>query len=134
MDRRTHGGCTGTVASVNDDPDAAIAQHVHDAWDGSLRLVHITISDEERKESVRKLGESLAALGGAINDETGGADRVSWCFGETISFADFALAAGLIWARVVLGEDSLEWKGILELDGGKWKRFFDRLEAYQTVV
>ena len=32
---------------MNDDPDAAIAQHVHDAWDGSLRLVHITISDED---------------------------------------------------------------------------------------
>jgi len=32
---------------VNDDPDAAIAQHVYDAWDGSLRLVHITISDED---------------------------------------------------------------------------------------
>jgi hypothetical protein len=32
---------------VTDDPEAAIAQHVHDAWDGSLRLVHITISDED---------------------------------------------------------------------------------------
>ncbi|MCA5922944.1 hypothetical protein [Curtobacterium oceanosedimentum] len=32
---------------MTDDPDAAIAQHVHDAWDGSLRLVHITITDED---------------------------------------------------------------------------------------
>ncbi|MEG8036445.1 hypothetical protein QP157_14360 [Sphingomonas sp. LR61] len=32
---------------MTDDPEAAIAQHVHDAWDGSLRLVHITISDED---------------------------------------------------------------------------------------
>ncbi|ROP66890.1 hypothetical protein [Curtobacterium sp. PhB115] len=32
---------------MNDDQDAAIARAVHDAWDGSLRLVHITVADED---------------------------------------------------------------------------------------
>lgn len=104
-------------------------------YENITSLEDITISDEERKESIRKLGDSLESVGGAINDEGAGGDgRVAWCFGDAISFGEFALASALIWVKVALGEESEEWRGILELHRGKWKRFLDRLEAYQAVV
>ncbi|KAH6904516.1 hypothetical protein BKA70DRAFT_1154146 [Coprinopsis sp. MPI-PUGE-AT-0042] len=102
-------------------------------YENIISLDEVTLSDEDRTESIHKLRESLENVGGAITDD-GGDGKVTWCFGDAISFADFALASALIWVRVVLGEESEEWKAVIEWDGGKWKRFMARLEAYQAVL
>ncbi|KAH6904515.1 hypothetical protein BKA70DRAFT_1297012 [Coprinopsis sp. MPI-PUGE-AT-0042] len=99
----------------------------------SLSDVHL--SDEERKENIAKHKESLTAVGAAVQDEDGReGGKVTWCFGEAISFADFALAGALMWIKAVLGEESDEWKAVLELSEGKWSRFMRRLKLYQVVL
>ncbi|OBZ68988.1 hypothetical protein A0H81_11337 [Grifola frondosa] len=54
--------------------------------------------------------------------------------GETISYADITLASFLIWIRKVLGPDSQEWKNVKRWDGGRWGKFMEAFEKYETVV
>jgi len=54
--------------------------------------------------------------------------------GDSITYADVLLAGRLIWARVALGKDSVEWGKIKEFDGGRWDKFLKNFEKYETVV
>ena len=53
--------------------------------------------------------------------------------GDIISFADIDLVARLIWAKVVLGEDSEEWGRITKWSGGRWERLLKAMEKYENL-
>jgi glutathione S-transferase len=46
-------------------------------------------------------------------------------------WADLAVAAVLISQKFIYGEESKQWKSILEWDGGLWKRFIEALQVYE---
>ncbi|KAF5346322.1 hypothetical protein D9758_011517 [Tetrapyrgos nigripes] len=51
--------------------------------------------------------------------------------GKTVTFADFALGAYLMWTKCVLGPDSEEWKDITSWNNGRWGKFLQSLEKYE---
>ena len=53
--------------------------------------------------------------------------------GNVISFADIDLAARLMWAKVVLGENSEGWGRITKWNGGRWERLLDSMEKYADL-
>ncbi|KAI0647967.1 hypothetical protein C8Q79DRAFT_541972 [Trametes meyenii] len=58
--------------------------------------------------------------------------------GDRPGYADFTFAAFFTWVRVVLGEDSVEWKDVLTDNGGsewpdRWGKYFESLAKYENV-
>ncbi|KAI0372258.1 hypothetical protein BV20DRAFT_940572 [Pilatotrama ljubarskyi] len=64
--------------------------------------------------------------------ETDGTDKLFFT-GDKIAYADVTIAAYLVWLRVILGADSKEWADLRTWDGGRWGRFMDAFEKYETV-
>ncbi|KAF9479948.1 hypothetical protein BDN70DRAFT_878247 [Pholiota conissans] len=54
--------------------------------------------------------------------------------GDTVSWADFVVAAYIVWLRIIWGEDSKEWKDITSWHDGRWKGLIENLKKYETVV
>lgn len=57
-----------------------------------------------------------------------------WFFGDAFSFADMILAGYLLWAKIVLGEDSEEWRALAGWDGGRWARVVKFTEKYSGTA
>jgi glutathione S-transferase len=74
------------------------------------------------KESVDKVDAWYAKSGGP------------YLLGDTVSWADFVVAAYFTWMRIVFGEDSQKWKEISSWHGGRWKGHLDNLKKYEIVV
>lgn len=53
--------------------------------------------------------------------------------GTTLSWADFAVASWLIWARSVWGEENQRWKDIVSWNDGRWEKVLNDLKEYQKV-
>lgn len=53
--------------------------------------------------------------------------------GDQIAYADIIVAGRLLWARIVLGKESKEWKTIAGWNGGRWGRFLQSFEKYEIV-
>lgn len=54
--------------------------------------------------------------------------------GDTISFADCALAGCLLRMRIVWGEDSEGWSKIKSWHDGRWVKFLDVMKPYEAVL
>ncbi|KAJ7599825.1 glutathione S-transferase [Mycena floridula] len=54
--------------------------------------------------------------------------------GDKIIALDFDIAGFLLWARVVWGADSEQWKEVASWDGGRWGKLLDRLQEYQSTL
>jgi glutathione S-transferase len=48
-----------------------------------------------------------------------------WVMGDTVTFADFALAAWIIWIKQVAEAD--EWAKVAGWNDGRWSRYLDGL-------
>ncbi|EIN12879.1 hypothetical protein PUNSTDRAFT_97823 [Punctularia strigosozonata HHB-11173 SS5] len=59
-------------------------------------------------------------------DKNGEGSR--WVMGDTVTFADFALASWIIWVRQVDGHG--DWQKVKAWDGGRWVRYVDGLSKY----
>ena len=51
--------------------------------------------------------------------------------GDVPMWADLVVGSWLISQNFIYGEDSKQWKGILEWDGGLWKKMNDALQVYE---
>ncbi|KAJ3552797.1 hypothetical protein NP233_g12789 [Leucocoprinus birnbaumii] len=90
------------------------------------------LDKQAREEQWKKVEDSFKVLDRWMsknNTQNGG----EWVMGDTITFADFAIAGLLNGARVVLGEESEDWQKMMGWCGGKWKRFMDGLKEYSCV-
>jgi len=81
-----------------------------------------------REKFWNELKGGLEVIDGWLKKEDG------YVMGETISYADFVVAARFIWMRTVFGEQSSEWKDLATWNGGRWERLLKSLEQYTTVV
>ncbi|PSR72265.1 hypothetical protein PHLCEN_2v11857 [Hermanssonia centrifuga] len=89
------------------------------------------LEDMGGEEEWNKLEPALAKLNGWLSANGPGRDNL--LTGDRIIFADIQLASLLIWAKVVCGEDSEDWKRLASLHDGKWKRFLAQFEKYGAV-
>jgi len=53
--------------------------------------------------------------------------------GDTISWADFLLSGGLMWFKILWGEESEEWKEIASWNEGRWDNLLRALGKYQST-
>ncbi|KAI0354607.1 hypothetical protein OH77DRAFT_1590389 [Trametes cingulata] len=78
-----------------------------------------------RKEQMKQLQAGLGRIAGWLS--ANGKDS-NFFMGDKPTFADMMLAARLMWAKRILGEESEEWKEIESWDGGRWGRLVDAFE------
>ena len=57
----------------------------------------------------------------------------SFITGDTPTYGDIVIAGLLIWAKVVLGEDSESWGRIVSRNDGRWGRLVEALENYEVM-
>ncbi|TFY50400.1 hypothetical protein EVJ58_g11064, partial [Rhodofomes roseus] len=50
-----------------------------------------------------------------------------------VSHADISVAGILIWVRIILEEESEEWRRIESFDGGRWKRYLKFFEQWADI-
>ncbi|RDB26481.1 Glutathione S-transferase-like protein ustS [Hypsizygus marmoreus] len=55
-------------------------------------------------------------------------------YGTEPSFADFTVAAVLVWLKKIWGEDSPEWQDIMAWNEGRWGTLLKEVEKYETIV
>ena len=51
--------------------------------------------------------------------------------GDTPAWADLVVASWFITQKFIYGEDSKQWKTVLEWDGGLWKKLNEALQVYE---
>ena len=51
--------------------------------------------------------------------------------GDAPMWADLVIGSVLVSQKFIYGEDSKQWKNILEWDGGLWKRLNEALQVYE---
>ena len=50
-----------------------------------------------------------------------------------ITYSDIQVAAILVWARIVHGVDSAEWKRLATMHEGKWGRYLEQFSKYEAA-
>lgn len=54
--------------------------------------------------------------------------------GDAPTFADFELAAVLMWCRSIFGVESQQWKDIVTWQTGRWGKMMKALDKYETIA
>ncbi|KAH8091020.1 hypothetical protein BXZ70DRAFT_994086 [Cristinia sonorae] len=94
-----------------------------------MTLEEIAPEGEVREKVFKDLEEDLAKMAKWYQ----AAEDGPFIMGETLCQADIMIAGQLIWARVLLGKDSKDWKRIAAMDSGFWGRFLENLAKYEQV-
>lgn len=85
-------------------------------------------ADETWKSVQDGLSKVAKWMGSAPNDQ-----ERSFFMGDAPTFADFVIAARLVWMKRVLGHDSERWKQLMSWDDKRWERFMEKIEKYEIV-
>lgn len=91
------------------------------------------IAPEGSEKAKQLWGEVLAGLTAMAGFMSAGREEGPFVMGEKPTFADVVVASVLTWAKRLLGENSKEWKEILEADGGVWARYVDAFAKWEKV-
>ncbi|KAI0357095.1 hypothetical protein OH77DRAFT_1494961 [Trametes cingulata] len=85
---------------------------------------------EKRKEHWEKLKAAFGTIAGWIDGD--GIEK-TFFMGEKPSFADFVVAARLMWLKKMLGEEDGEWKAVEKWNDGRWAKLLESLDAFGQV-
>ncbi|KAI0366495.1 hypothetical protein BV20DRAFT_971836 [Pilatotrama ljubarskyi] len=85
---------------------------------------------EKRKEHWEKLRKGFGTIAGWMD---GDGQETKFFMGEKPSFADFIVAARLMWLKRMLGEENEEWKAVEKWDDGRWAKLLENLEEFSHV-
>ncbi|KAI3599152.1 glutathione transferase fungal specific class A [Moniliophthora roreri] len=91
-------------------------------------LTEVDPKGEKRVEFWKQIETAYGTLDGWMKKED------QYVMGDTVSFADFVIAASLLWIRVLWGEDSEEWKSVASWHDGRWGRLIKSLTPYEKLV
>ncbi|KAF7760741.1 hypothetical protein Agabi119p4_10150 [Agaricus bisporus var. burnettii] len=80
---------------------------------------------EERVEAWKKVEVSYNTLYGWLSQSKG-----PYFMGDTVTFADFAVAGMIYAVEVCIGKDSKEFKDLMTWNNGRWAEFRKSLEQY----
>lgn len=89
-------------------------------------------TEERRRELWGKAIEGFRVVGGWL-DANGDGDGGRWVMGQTLSWADVLIANWVLSLRRLWGEDDGRWRELMELSGGRWKKYFESVLKYEWV-
>ncbi|EAU82225.1 hypothetical protein CC1G_12612 [Coprinopsis cinerea okayama7 len=107
-----------------------------EAWFGTT-LEEAVPKGEKRVEEWSKVKDVWKVFGRWFGDsdedvEVGSEGTLrKWVMGDAPCFADFLVAAHLMWVTKVLGQESEEWKEISKWSGGRWGRLLEDCKVYE---
>jgi glutathione S-transferase len=84
------------------------------------------IKGEARREKLARLETGLESISGLYKLN----EKGNYVMGETLSFADIAVASLMMWFSLNLAE----WKEMQEWHGGRWGKSLALLEKYSQVL
>lgn len=90
-----------------------------------------TLEELNTEEMWQKFEQALERLKGYYDANGAGKDLL--LMGDRVSFCDLQIASLFVWAKVITGEDSQDWKRIIAFQNGKWVKFMEQFRAYETV-
>ncbi|THH30531.1 hypothetical protein EUX98_g3651 [Antrodiella citrinella] len=94
------------------------------------KLEEVAPEDERGEEVWAKLEAGFAKIASWLEKNK----EKPFVGGDKITYADIEIAGRLIWAKIVMGEDSKGWQRIKAIDGGRWDRYLQQFDKYTTVV
>ena len=115
----------GRVCSILNPPSAAYFKRTREAAFGK-KLEEI--GDERHWEQVER---GLEAIGAYLNANGDGKDML--LMGDRITYSDIYIAAIFRWVKMVVGEESEDWKRLMYMHNGKWVRFIAQFSDYEFV-
>jgi glutathione S-transferase len=92
------------------------------------KLEEFALSGLALEEQLDKLEKSLATVASWYQEKDS-----AFFVGKSLGFADVMLASSLGWCRALGGEESIEWKKLMSIQDGHWKRLMQTLEQYEVV-
>jgi len=94
------------------------------------KLEDVVPTGDARTEQWEKVEKGLASVDVylAMTDKKG-----PYILGDTISWGDLVMFSFLYFFKVILGENSKEWKDIASWNGGRWGTLVDSLKKYHTI-
>lgn len=106
----------GRIPNILNQGSIGWYRDTHEEWLGKS-LEEVYPVEEELAEIMRKTEEFFNMLDGWYSHSGG-----PYFMGNIPSFADFAVGALLQLLKIILGEDSAEWKSILTGNNGRWEK------------
>lgn len=100
-----------------------------------VKMEEMSPAGPKREELLAKTKEAFSTLAKIYATNGLGADgkEKKFFLGDTFSYADAIIAGFLAWPKVLLGEDSEEWKEIASWDGGRWAEIVELTKTYQAA-
>ncbi|KAK0215847.1 hypothetical protein EDD85DRAFT_443160 [Armillaria nabsnona] len=95
---------------------------------GGKKLEDVIPKGEDREREWARLKADF----GKIDAWYGKGDK--YVMGDILSYADFTVAAWVLWVRLIYGADSEEWKDMSTWHVGRWGVLLKSFEKYETVV
>ena len=101
-----------------------------EAWFGAKLEDMAPHGSAKRAEHFATVEKAFAAIAGWLNAD--GKDK-PFLMGDQVSYGDIVIASFLVWTRIVLGEDSPEWRAVKGWSEGRWAKFMDAFKAYEAI-
>lgn len=95
------------------------------------KLEDIAPPGEEREKLLRAMYLGLNRVASWFDKNEGNGPFIT---GTSMTHADIATASRLIWAKVVLGEESEVWRAVVSWNGGRWDQYMKHFEKYEVLT
>ena len=80
-----------------------------------------------------KVEAAFGTLKGYLEKNGGGKDMLILGEPGKITYSDIQVAAILVWARIIHGGDSKEWKRLASMHDGKWGKYLEQFSKYEAA-
>ncbi|KAI0315819.1 hypothetical protein OF83DRAFT_319605 [Amylostereum chailletii] len=110
-----------------------VFKKAREEWFG-MPLKEVASEGENRERLVADLFGVLDCLDGCLKANGEEAVFVLGKGCRTPSFADVAIAGGLLWTRQIWGRENERWVQIEKAHGGRWARLLEACSQWEVVV
>ena len=122
-------GLPATCAQLNP-RSAEYFRRTRERWYNAKMEEFAPEGSEKRAKHWKAVEDALHMFKGWL--EADGTKKLFFT-GDKIAYADITVASFLLWIKVVCGEDSKEWKDVMQWDGGHWAKFMGEFDKYGAV-
>ncbi|KAJ3725169.1 hypothetical protein C8R42DRAFT_694978 [Lentinula raphanica] len=65
--------------------------------------------------------------------DANGKQGLFW-FGDELTYADMVMVAWFVWVKRILGEETSEWKNIIQMNNGRWGRLMHYFQQWEFII